>query len=171
MPAENTPAGRKPGIFSAPRERSRQPMAKMTAPASTVNRPSSRLTAVTTFSGEMLSTIAPSLYGICKAFARSSKRAAYSGPVSSSLNVCRPKPLWMHWFKMPPRRPSLSKIKMSSAGSPFSAAATAAASPAGPPPMMTSDFVILFSIINLISSSRTRFRSLFRSFGWLSAAS
>ena len=33
MPAENTPAGRKPGIFSAPRERSRQPLAKMSAPA------------------------------------------------------------------------------------------------------------------------------------------
>ena len=32
MPAEKIPAGRAPGMFSAPRGRSRQPMAKMTAP-------------------------------------------------------------------------------------------------------------------------------------------
>ena len=63
------------------------------------------------------------------------KRAAYSGPVSSSLNVWRPKPLWMHWLRMPPRRSSRSTMTTESL--PASRAAMAAARPADPPPTMT----------------------------------
>ena len=119
-----------PGMFSAPRGRSRQPMAKMTAPASTTCRPRSRLTQVTNRLSPWRcrsTTVVDSQWGICSCSAFSINRAAYSGPVSSSLKVCRPKPLWMHWLRMPPS--SGSRSKMSTSDPPFSLAEMAAARP------------------------------------------
>ena len=43
------------------------------------------------------------------------KRSAYSGPVRSSPNSCRPNPLWMHCRRMPPRNGSRSTMATVSA--------------------------------------------------------
>ena len=135
VPAEKIPAGRLPGMCMAPRGRSRQPMHSTMAPAWISSMPLSRLVQVRTLSREMSSTMVFSWMGMFMSFTRRMKRQAYSGPVSSSLKVCRPKPLWMHWFRMPPGTLSRSRISMSSA--PASRAPMAAASPAGPAPTMT----------------------------------
>ena len=69
VPAENTPAGRVPGMFSAPLGLSRQPMASTAALASTSTSPFSRLTAVTftppEAGAERSITVVLSRYGIC----------------------------------------------------------------------------------------------------------
>ena len=144
------PAGRVPGMFSAPRFRSRQPIARTTARAVISVRPFSSLTAVRCFipspSASRERTIVEVRAGISSSAAFFANRAAYSGPESSSPNRWMPKPLWMHWRRMPPSSGSRSRIRISRGAMPFSAAATAAASPAGPPPMMTSSRVI-FSFI------------------------
>ena len=135
VPAVKTPAGLNPGMLSAPRGRSRQPMARMMAPAWMRTRPSRSLTQVTVRSSETSRTIVSSMTSMPAESTRSSKRAAYSGPVSSSLNVMRPKPLWMHWLRMPPSL--VSRSMTSTERKPSPRAETAAARPAGPPPTMT----------------------------------
>ena len=97
--------------------------------------PSVRFIAVTIRSLLIERTMVFRRYSMPRSFTSVIKRPAYSGPVSSSLKVWRPKPLWMHWLRMPPSSWSRSRIRMLS--SPAFFAAAAAASPAGPPPMMT----------------------------------
>ena len=92
-------------------------------------------TAVTTRSGVIASTMVSRRQGMARSRTFWIYRWAYSGPVSSSWKVWRPKPLWIHWLRMPPSSVSRSRSRMSS--TPLSRAATAAASPAGPPPMIT----------------------------------
>ena len=128
-------------MFKAPLDRSRQPIARMTAFAWTSNMPSSRFMAVTFLSAEMSMTIVFNLYSIPRSKTISIKREAYSGPVNSSLNVWRPNPLWIHWFKIPPSSLSRSMINMLSI--PWSFALAAAASPAGPPPTITKSYVFM----------------------------
>ena len=119
----------------------------MTAFAWISNRPSSRFIAVTTFSWLISMTIVFNLYSMPRSFTCEINLPAYSGPVSSSLNVCSPNPLWIHWFKIPPNSLSLSKINMSSI--PLFFAETAAASPAGPPPMITISYVFMLWLLLL----------------------
>ena len=57
VPADQMPAGRVPAMFSAPRGRSRQPMASTTACALICCRPTLRPVTVSTFSGETSSTM------------------------------------------------------------------------------------------------------------------
>src|SRR5699024_9032570 len=122
-------------MFKAPRGRSRQPMASTTAVGCSWNRPSVRFMAVTVLSAARSSTMVWGLQGMRRWLACWMKRKAYSGPVSSSLKVCSPKPLWMHWLRMPPS--SLSRARMRRFSAPRRRASMAAARPAGPPPMMT----------------------------------
>ena len=130
------PAGRQPGMFSAPRGRSRQPMARITASALICMSPVSRPVTVSTRSRDRSSTMVFSRYGISSSRTWSANRRAYSGPVSSWEKVCRPKPAWMHWFRIPPSSRSRSRISRSC--TPALRAAMAAARPAGPPPIMAS---------------------------------
>lgn len=160
-PAVKIPAGRVPGITRAPLVRSRQPVAKITAFALISIRPSVVFMAFMVFDwspgadvsspvGVLLpgvdisspgaglvisSTIVSVLYSIPKSSTSFTNRAAYSGPVNSSPKWCRPKPLWIHCKRIPPRRVSLSNMRMLSV--PFRFASVAAASPAGPPPTIT----------------------------------
>ena len=83
-------------MLRAPLGRSRQPMARMMESAWISNMPSVRFMAVITLSGEIFMTMVFSRYSMPISSTREMKRAAYSGPVSSSLKVWRPKPLWMH---------------------------------------------------------------------------
>ena len=138
-PAVYTPAGRVPGMPIAPRGRSRQPIARMTARARSFKYPSRGLTAVTifapSFSVPSSRTIVSSRYGMPFSTVSRAKRAAYSGPVSSSRKRWSPKPLWMHCSRMPPSCGSRSRMRISR--TPCSWAARAAAIPAGPPPIIT----------------------------------
>ncbi len=61
VPAVKIPAGRQPGMFKAPRGRSRQPMASTTALGCSWNRPSVRFMAVTVLSAARSSTMVSSL--------------------------------------------------------------------------------------------------------------
>ena len=93
-------------------------------------------------------TIVSSKYGIFASFTISMNLHAYSGPVNSSLKTCSPKPLCMHWFKIPPSSISRSRIKMLSEGIPCSCADIAAARPAGPPPIIAiSTFIFLIEYL------------------------
>ena len=84
QPAVYTPAGRVPGMFSAPRVRSRQPMARTTALACTRTMPFSLETAVRRLSASTDRTMVLSITSMESIFSTSSiKRWAYSGPVSS----------------------------------------------------------------------------------------
>ena len=83
VPADQRPAGRVPGMFSAPRGRSRQPMANTTAPALTCCKPVSRPVTVSTRSGDTSSTMQSVHSSISRRRISSMYRWAYSGPVSS----------------------------------------------------------------------------------------
>ena len=133
VPAVNTPAGRVPGMSSAPRGRSLHPIASTMDFALKMRMPCTGEIVVTAWSAETSSTIVRHSIGIFSSFTLSMKRCAYSGPVSSSLKRCSPKPLWMHCCRMPPGASSRSRI--STFAQPASRAATAAASPAGPAPI------------------------------------
>ena len=78
------PAGRYPGMFSAPLGLSRQPIARMTAFARTCVSPSSRLTYVTVRSLPTRITMEPHRVSIPALRTCCTNRSAYSGPVSSS---------------------------------------------------------------------------------------
>ena len=133
-PAVYTPEGRCPGMEMAPLVRSLHPMARITAPASMRwNVP--RVLTSRTLSDDRERTIVSSMAAMPSSLKRSMNLAAYSGPERASLNVWRPNPSWMHWFRMPPRMRSRSMSRTSP--QPASFAAMAAASPAGPPPMTT----------------------------------
>ena len=106
-PAVYTPAGRDPGIRILPLFRSRQPMARTMARARSRMTPCSEETQETAFTSPSVSrsrTVQPQNTRIGRSLSLSSKRSANSGPVSSSSNSIRPKPLWMHCPSMPPRR-------------------------------------------------------------------
>ena len=93
FPAVNIPAHLDPGILSAPLGRSRQPIASMMALACMVKMPSILFTAVISLSLLKSITMVLVLYLIFLSSIIFIKRSAYSGPVSSSLNTCNPKPL------------------------------------------------------------------------------
>ena len=141
-PAENTPAGRVPGVPSAPAPRSREPVASTAAPAEMVCSPCGD-----TISTEMSRAPSPPFFTRSTLASRTtctlrpssvaSSREAYSGPVSSSPKRCKPKPLWMHCFKMPPWWLSRST---STTLAPFRAAEAAAAMPAAPPPITATSY-------------------------------
>ena len=82
------------------------------------------------------------------------KRPAYSGPVSSSPKKCRPKPLWIHCWRIPPS--SLSRSMMTTLFSGAAAyASSAAARPAGPPPItaMSNDLFMAQTSFSFPASS------------------
>ena len=134
VPAVYTPAGRVPGMAMAPRVRSRQPVASTTAPAWQRSSPR-RVTAVTCRPAVRRVTMAPVTRAAPAAWASPRARRAYSGPVRVSRYRMRPKPSWMHWWRMPPTWSSRSSTRTEAA--PASLAPWAAARPPGPPPMMT----------------------------------
>ncbi len=136
VPAVKMPAGRQPGMFSAPRGRS--PAAhgqnhglgvQLEQAVRFVHGSDGFIRRQIQHHGVQL------ILDAQRCTCAMNRRAAYSGPVNSSLKVCSPKPLWMHWFRMPPN--SLSRSKSKCPARRFCVAATAAARPAGPPPMMT----------------------------------
>ena len=96
VPAENIPAHLLPATLMPPLGRSLHPHATITALALYFKSPSDSLTAVTTLSPLTASTVVSSLYSISRLVTSSIYLCAYSGPVSSSLNVCSPKPLCIH---------------------------------------------------------------------------
>ena len=131
-------------MFRAPLALSLQPIASITVFAAIWKSPSVRFIAVTILSFDPFSDSSPveismtivfSLYSMPSSLTSLINLPAYSGPVSSSLKVCRPKPLCIHWFNMPPSSQSLSSISILSI--PFFLAEAAAARPAGPPPTIT----------------------------------
>ena len=131
-------------MFRAPLALSLQPIASITVFAAIWKSPSVRFIAVTILSFDPFSDSSPveismtivfSLYSMPSSLTSLINLPAYSGPVSSSLKVCRPKPLCIHWFNMPPSSPSLSSISILSIL--FFLAEAAAARPAGPPPTIT----------------------------------
>ena len=143
-------------MLRAPLALSLQPIASITVFAAIWKSPSVRFIAVTILSFassfiftsclssapflnsspvEISMTIVFSLYSMPSSLTSLINLPAYSGPVSSSLKVCRPKPLCIHWFNMPPSSQSLSSISILSIL--FFLAEAAAARPAGPPPTIT----------------------------------
>ena len=128
-------------MFSAPLGLSLQPMARTMDLVSITLTPSSWLIYVTEC-GETERTVVLRRKGIFSFCTISMYLKAYSGPVSSSLKVWRPKPLCMHWFRMPPSFSDLSIIRMFLL--PFFFAPRAAESPAGPPPMITVSYILSF---------------------------
>jgi len=133
VPAVYIPAGLVPGMFSAPRVLSRHPIARMTAFAFILSNPSSELTAEIILSCEISNTIVFSFTSIPSSSTCRMNLSAYSGPVSSSLNNCSPKPLWTHCCNMPPSARSRSSMTIFLI--PLRNASIAAAIPAGPPPI------------------------------------
>ena len=104
-------------MFRAPLALSLQPIASITVFAAIWKSPSVRFIAVTILSFDPFSDSSPveismtivfSLYSMPSSLTSLINLPAYSGPVSSSLKVCRPKPLCIHWFNMPPSSQSLS---------------------------------------------------------------
>ncbi len=131
-------------MLRAPLALSLQPIASITVFAAIWKSPSVRFIAVTILSFDPFSDSSPveismtivfSLYSMPSSLTSLINLPAYSGPVSSSLKVCRPKPLCIHWFNMPPSSQSLSSISILSIL--FFLAEAAAARPAGPPPTIT----------------------------------
>ena len=131
-------------MFRAPLALSLQPIASITVFAAIWKSPSVRFIAVTILSFDPFSDSSPveismtivfSLYSMPSSLTSLINLPAYSGPVSSSLKVCSPKPLCIHWFKIPPSSQSLSSISILSIL--FFLAEAAAARPAGPPPTIT----------------------------------
>ena len=143
-PAVKTPDGREPGMRMLPRLRSLQPIARMTARASTRTTPVLEDTQYTTWCSSsclMSRTVAPQRAGMPRASTFSWTRWANSGPESSSLNSMRPKPLWMHCMSMPPNSSSRS---MMMAEYPLALSSAAADMPAAPPPMTAASYRICF---------------------------
>ena len=95
VPALNMPAGLSPGIFKAPLGLSLHPIASTMAFVSIVFTPSSSFMYVTEW-GETDNTVVFNRNGIFSFSTISIYLNAYSGPVSSSLNVWSPNPLCIH---------------------------------------------------------------------------
>ena len=132
VPAVITPEGLSPARLRAPLGLSLHPIASTTASAFILKHPVSFIhvtilsldKSVTVVS---VSSCTPSSKVIC------SYLSPYSGPVSSSLNLCSPNPLWMHCCKIPPALSSLSM--RTTFWAPAFFADMAALIPAGPPPI------------------------------------
>ena len=87
VPAEYTPAGRDPGMLRAPLGLSLQPMARITAFGLIWNIPFSSFISVSVLSLLKSITIVSKSTSISRSATMSSYLPAYSGPVSSSLNL------------------------------------------------------------------------------------
>ena len=83
MPAVRMPAQRVPGMPRAPRGRSRQPMARIIAPAAIFRIPAGERI-VRVLSGVISRTWVSSRQAIPAAVKAVLKRSAYSGPLSSA---------------------------------------------------------------------------------------